>query len=83
MQKAGAVRNSRSLEVKQRLKSVSPELASLVTVAPVAAANIQSLLQPDEALVEYYYEGDDLYAFIVAWEGVKGIKLNGAQLVND
>jgi CHAT domain-containing protein len=83
VQKAGAVRGSRAAEVKQRLKSVSPELASLVTVAPVAAANIQSLLQPDEALVEYYYEGDDLYAFVVSRESVKGVKLDGAKLVDD
>jgi len=83
VQNAERVRGSRASEVKQRLKSVAPELASLVTVAPVSAANIQSLLQPDEALVEYYYEGDDLYAFIVTREGVKGVKLEGAKLVDD
>ena len=65
------------------MQSVAPELASLVTVAPVAAKDIQSQLQPDEALVEYYYEGDDLYAFIVTREAVKGFKLNGAKLVDD
>lgn len=83
VQKIESVRGSRAVEVKQRLQSVSPELASLVTVAPVAAANIQSLLQPDETLVEYYYEGDDLYAFIVTREGMKAVKLNGAELVDD
>ncbi|MCX5893131.1 MAG: CHAT domain-containing protein [Deltaproteobacteria bacterium] len=83
VQKTESVRGSRAAGVKQRLKSVSPELASLVTVAPVAAANIQSLLQPDEALVEYYYEGNDLYAFIVTREGVKGVKLDGAKLADD
>jgi CHAT domain-containing protein len=52
-------------------------------VAPVAASNIQTLLQPDETLVEYYYEGDDLYAFIVTREAVKAVKLNGAKLVDE
>jgi CHAT domain-containing protein len=78
---AAGVRSARDFQVK--LRTMAPELASLVTVAPVAAASIQSLLQPDETLVEYYYEGDDLYAFIVTREGVKGFKLNGAQLVDD
>ena len=77
------VRGSRAVEVKQRLKSVAPELASLVTVTSVAAKDIQAQLQPDETLVEYYYEGDDLYAFIVTREGVKGFKLNGAKLTED
>jgi CHAT domain-containing protein len=83
VQKAESVRGSRAAEVKQRLKTVAPELASLVTVASVAAKDIQAQLQPDEALVEYYYEGDDLYAFIVTREGVKGVKLNGAKLGDD
>lgn len=80
MQKMGAVRSSRVGEVKQTLQTVAPELASLVTVAPVAVATIQTLLQPDEALVEYYYEGDDLYAFVLTREAVKGFKLNGNKL---
>jgi CHAT domain-containing protein len=83
VQKAGVARNSRAFEVKQRLQTVAPELASLVTVAPVAVANIQSLLQSDEALVEYYYEGDYLYAFVVNREAVKGFKLNGDDLISD
>jgi CHAT domain-containing protein len=52
-------------------------------VKPVAVAQIQSLIQPDEALVEYYYEGDDLYAFVVTREAVKGFKLNGGQMLAD
>ena len=83
VQKAGAARSSRAMQVKQRLQTVAPELASLVTVAPVATAEIQSLLQPDEALVEYYYEGTDLYAFVVTREAVKGFKLNGSDMIAD
>jgi CHAT domain-containing protein len=83
VQKDGAARSSRALQAKQRLQTVAPELAALVTVAPVAASNIQTLLQPDETLLEYYYEGDDLYAFIVTREAVKGVKLDGANLVDE
>jgi CHAT domain-containing protein len=83
VKKAGAARSSRALQVKQRLQAVAPELASLVTVMPVAAAKIQSLLQPDEVLVEYYYEGDDLYAFVVTKEAIQGFKLQGRQMLAD
>ncbi len=83
VQKPGAARSSGAIQVKQRLQTVAPELASLVTVAPVAARKIQSLLQPDETLVEYYYEGDDLYTFVVTRETVKGFKLNGRHLLAD
>jgi CHAT domain-containing protein len=83
VEKPEAVRGSRALEVKQRIKSVSPELASLVSVSPVAAKDIQSRLQPGEALLEYYYEGNDLYAFVVTREAVKGFKLDGSQMIDD
>ena len=83
VKKAGAARSSRAIQVKQKLQAVAPELASLVTVAPVEAAKIQSLLQPDEALVEYYYGDNDLYAFVVTRKAVKGFKLNGSHLLAD
>ncbi len=83
VKKAGAARSSRALEVKQKLQTVAPELASLVTVMPVTVSKIQSLLQPDEALVEYYYEGDDLNAFVVTREAVRGFKLHGGQMLAD
>lgn len=83
VQKPESIRGSRAAEVKQRLKTMAPELAALVTVAPVAASNIQTLLQPDETLVEYYYEGDDLYAFIVTREAVKAVKLDGTKMVDE
>jgi len=83
VQKPESIRGSRAAEVKQRLKTMAPELAALVTVASVAAKDVQALLQPDETLVEYYYEGDDLYAFIVTREALKAVKLNGAHLVDE
>jgi len=80
---SAGVRGSRAVEVKQRLRTMAPELATLVTVAPVAAANIQALIEPGEALLEFYYEGDDLYAFVVTRDAVKGVKLNGTHMVDE
>jgi len=74
------LRSSRDLEVKAKLRAVAPELASLVTVGRVTTTDIQSLLQRDETLVEFYYQGDDLYVFVLSKDAVKAVKLNGANL---
>ena len=78
-----SLRSSRDLEVKAKLRTVAPELASLVTVGQVTTGDIQSLLQRDETLVEFYYQGDDLYAFVLSKDAVKAVKLNGANLLAD
>ena len=75
------VRSARDLQVKENLRTVAPELASLVTVLPVRAGEIQSSLQPDETLLEYYYHDNDLYVFLLSRNSLQGIKLDGANLV--
>lgn len=64
----------------EKLQQADPELASLVTVAGFSEAKLRELLQPDETLVEYYYLGNDLYAFIASKSALKGIRLEGAGL---
>lgn len=76
-------RSGRGVQVKANLQTTAPELASLVMVTEVTSSAIQALLQPDETLVEYYYQGDDLYAFVVKRDRVQGIKLNGANLARE
>jgi len=75
------LRSARDLQVKEKLRAVAPELASLVTVTQVTTADLQPLLQRDETLIEYYYQGEDLYAFVLNRDGVKAAKLKGANLV--
>lgn len=77
------LRSGRDLQVKKRIGAVSVELASLVTVPQMAAGTIQPLLQPNETLLEYYYQGEDLYVFVVNRSTVKATKLNGANLVGE
>ncbi len=56
----------RSLQVARlALQSAAPELATLVTVMSVPSAELRSLVGADETLIEYYYQGKDLYAFIL------------------
>lgn len=63
------------------IKTLSPELASLVSVSTLTAAEIQAGIQPDEALVEYFYEDDEqLFAFVVSRERVDVFSLDGRGL---
>jgi len=74
-------RNLRSLEIKKKLEEGTPELAALVTVSKVDIKEIQKLLKRDETLIEYYYSGNDLYAFILTISDLKAVKLNGTNLL--
>lgn len=65
---------------RQALQSVSPELTSLVTVTAVPSAELKALIGPDETLVEYYYQGGDMYAFILDRERLLAIRLDVGDL---
>jgi len=47
-----------------RLKQTNPEVASLLRAAPLSAAEVRSLLDPETTLVEYFVLDDDT---VVAW----------------
>lgn len=74
---------SLTLVKKAEIAQTSKEFASLVTIKPTTIKDIQTLLSPEETLVEYYYHGDTLFAFIVTQESVKGVKLDSRGLNND
>lgn len=83
------VASSTSLRGIQQAKDVlnvqAPEVASLVSVTSVDVATIQSRLRADEALIEYFYEGQDdkLYAFVVTRGSIKAVVLNANGLNKD
>ena len=74
--------------VKRTLKQDMPKVASLVSVTTDKPSDIQSLLRPDEAIVEYFYHGegnkdaDDLFAFVVTRDAIKAVTLD-AKGLND
>ena len=74
--------------VKRTLKQDMPKVASLVSVTTDKPSDIQSLLRPDEAIVEYFYNGegnkdaDDLFAFVVTRDAIKAVTLD-AKGLND
>jgi CHAT domain-containing protein len=71
------------ITAKQQLQDRSPELASLVSVTSLSARELQTLIPADEALIEYYYSDRDLLAFVMTREGLKSVRLDGGNLVDD
>lgn len=72
-----------SLRAKSELASAAPELSSLVTVASSSASAIRGVIPEGETLVEYYYSGDDLYAFVLSSAGLRSVRLEGTGLTAD
>jgi len=66
--------------IQSELRRSNAELASLVTVGALRAAEIQARLAPDETLLEYYGQGDNLYAFAVTRDAMRAVKLDGKGL---
>jgi CHAT domain-containing protein len=56
------------------LREQAPELASLVSVGATPLPEIQERLAADETLVEYYYDGEWLYAFVLTRESLRAAR---------
>lgn len=65
------------------LRNTAPELASLVSVAPVAVADIRQKLAPNEALVEYYSQSGALYVAVITAERMQISQLDDKGLQAD
>lgn len=71
----------RNMQVaRQAVASAAPELSTLVTVSSVPAGELQPLVGGDETLVEYYYHGGDLYAFVLDREHLQALRLDAGNL---
>lgn len=71
----------RNLQVaREALQSAMPELSSLVSVTSVPSTEVSALMDADETLIEYYYNGDDLFAFVLGHTGISVTRLDGADL---
>lgn len=68
---------------RQALAAAAPELISLLSVGSASLAEIGSLLARDEALVEYYHAGDDLYAFVLRGGALQATKLSRQGMEDD
>jgi CHAT domain-containing protein len=76
---------TRSVQVRARedLKNKAPELASLVTVTYQPVSELLLQISTEEAIIEYYYGDEDMYAFILSGGKLQTVKLVGAGLMDD
>lgn len=74
----------RNLQVaRQTVQSAAPELSTLVTVSSVPAGELKALVGRDETLVEYYYHGSDLYAFVLDREHLQVLRLDAGNVAGE
>jgi CHAT domain-containing protein len=71
------------IKAKNDLANRAPELASLVSVKAAPVSEIRSLIPAGEALIEYYYAGEDLYAFVLSARGLQSVKINAGGLAEE
>lgn len=69
---------TRNLRIKARkaLRDNAPELASFISVTSQPIGELLAALPEDETLVEYYYQGNDMFAFILDHERLQAVRLD-------
>ena len=65
------------------MQSKAPELISLVTVTSQSIAELQSLIPPEEDLIEYYYRDKDMYAFVLSNGKLRVVSLDSEGLTEE
>jgi CHAT domain-containing protein len=70
-------------DARTRLSAVAPEAASLIAVQKVEIADIVARMGSDEALIDYFLQGEDLYAFVLKGKAISGYKLSAQGLEED
>ena len=64
----------------RELRRLDPAMASLVSVTTLPIESIRAVLRPEEVLVEYYLDGDNLVIFVLDRQGVKVTQASAAGL---
>ena len=68
---------SRADQARQQIKTLAPQVASLISVDIPPLSEIQAKLPPGDTLVEFFGSGDGLIVFTVTRDGVFAKQLNG------
>lgn len=75
---------TRNLQIaSEAVRSAAPELSTLVSVSSVPSDELRTRIGADETLVEYYYQGTDLYVFVLRPHGLTVAKFDGTGLDED
>jgi CHAT domain-containing protein len=62
--------------ILEKIERLNAELASLVTINPLKASEIQDLLDADTVLLEYFVGFEDRFVFVVTKEKILAARLN-------
>jgi CHAT domain-containing protein len=68
---------------RDALATAAPEAASLISVQKVDIPDISARISADESLVEYYSQGNELYAFVLHDGAIKGYPLSARGLATE
>lgn len=80
-QDAAAGTRTRGMDsARQEIRQTAPELSTLVAVGTVGVEELARLIGEGEMLVEYYYQGGDLYAFLASRTQLQAVKLGATDL---
>ncbi|MBN1663026.1 MAG: CHAT domain-containing protein [Deltaproteobacteria bacterium] len=71
------------LKLKKELQAQDPELASITTVTDTDVKSIQSRLNADESILEYFETDEAWYAFVLSRNHIRVTAINGAGLADD
>lgn len=63
-------------EIGDKIKRISPEYASMISIFPSTLKDIQGSLSSDEALVEYYTGPYTAYAWVVTADGLSCVSIS-------
>ncbi len=66
--------------VKRAIAEMPAEIASLVSVCSTPIEEIQARIPEDEALVEYYYDDETLFVFVLSRQGLQVLQTGLADL---
>ena len=61
--------------ILERIEKLNAELASLISINPLKASEVQALLDPDTALLEYFVGSEDRFVFVVTKEKIVAARL--------
>lgn len=64
-------------DLLKRIERLNPELASLLTINPLRAGEVQQLLDDDTALLEYFIGAEHQYLFLLTSQEVLMVPLRG------
>lgn len=78
-----ASQRSIATQTAGKIRSAAPELSTLISVSSIPVNHLRDILPLNEALIQYYYQGRNLYASVYTHADVHMVKLDAEGLEDD